>query len=58
MWSAVPGRTYHIQYKSDLTSPLWLDSGLGDIPAWNSEMNAMVPITGSQGFYRVYLMPE
>ena len=58
MWSAVPGRTYHIQYKSDLTSPLWLDSGLGDIQAWNSEMNAMVPITGSQGFYRVYLMPE
>jgi hypothetical protein len=57
-WSAVPGRTYHIQFKSDLSSPTWMDSGLGDIQAWNSEMNMMVPITGAQGFYRVYLTPE
>jgi hypothetical protein len=57
MWSAVPGRTYRIQSKSALNSP-WDDSGLGDIMAVDGEMNAMVPIMGTQGFYRVYLVPE
>ena len=45
VWSAVPGRTYHIQSKSTLSSP-WLDSGLSDIMVVDGEMNAMVPITG------------
>jgi hypothetical protein len=57
IWSAIPGRTYRIQSKSALNLP-WDDSGLGDIMAVDGEMNAMVPIMGTQGFYRVYLMPE
>jgi hypothetical protein len=57
-WSAVPGRIYNIQYKSDLSSPTWMDSGAGDILAWSSEMNFTLPVAGTQGFYRVYLVPQ
>ncbi len=57
-WSAVPGRIYNIQYASDLSSPAWMDSGMGDIPAWNSEMSVMLPVAGAHGFYRVYLVPQ
>jgi hypothetical protein len=58
IWSAVPGRTYRIQTKSDVTSLIWTDSGIGDILAVTSEMNALVPVMSTQGFYRVYLLPQ
>jgi hypothetical protein len=56
-WSAIPGRTYRIQGKTDLKMP-WGDSGLGDIMAVDGMMNAMVPMMGTQAFYRVYLLPQ
>jgi hypothetical protein len=57
-WSAVPGRTYHVQYRENLTTSGWMDTNLGDIMPPNAQGQAMLPVMGQQGFYRVYLLPQ
>jgi hypothetical protein len=57
-FSSVPGRTYNVQYKADVTSPSWSNSALGDIPADTAETTVVVPFTGAQSFYRVALLPD
>ncbi len=58
MFTGVTGRTYRILKARDMASPLWMDSGLGEFQAWDSELNVMLPITDSQAFYRIALMPQ
>jgi hypothetical protein len=58
-WSSVPGRTYRLQYRPDFEPrSSWSDSGMGDINAEGPDTSLTVPIMGTQGFYRVYLVPE
>ena len=57
-FSSTPERSYHVQYKTDLSASGWSDSALGDIVADTSETTVMVPLTGSQSFYRVALLPQ
>jgi hypothetical protein len=55
-WPAVPGRTYRLQSAADLSRPEWIN--WGDFPADTGEINALVPLGGNQGFYRVSLLPQ
>jgi hypothetical protein len=57
-FSSTPEHTYNVQYRTDLGVSGWSDSGLGDIFADTSETTVMVPLTGSQSFYRVALLPQ
>jgi len=54
-WTAVPGQTYRLQTKDDLTSSYWNDV-LPDILASDSKVTVTNDIAGSpQRFYRVML---
>jgi len=57
-FSSTPERAYNVQYKTDLKASVWSDSGLGDIFADTAETTVIVPLTGSQSFYRVALIPQ
>jgi hypothetical protein len=35
-----------------------MESGMGGIPAWTSEMSVSLPVAGAEGFYRAYLVPQ
>jgi len=56
-WSAVAGRTYQVQYNTDLTSTNW--TNLGDtITATNGTMSTSDALgSDQQRFYRVVLLP-
>ena len=56
-WSAVAGRVYQMQFKTDLTQGTWTDSG-STIHATNTTATASDAIgSDSQRFYRVVLLP-
>ncbi len=50
-WPSVPGKSYQVQYRTNLTDPAWLNFGPA-IVATNS-ISIAVPLTSSTGFYRV-----
>ena len=52
-WPAVPGKSYHVQFKNTLADPAWLDLG-GSISlvGTHAYLNDL-PAPGSQRFYRV-----
>jgi alpha-tubulin suppressor-like RCC1 family protein len=55
-WNALPGRTYQLQYKSDLLQTNW--SALGSpITAVGGAVSTSDAMTNSQRFYRVILLP-
>jgi Tol biopolymer transport system component len=51
-WQTAPSRTYGVQYKNNLTDPLWLDLG-ADISFLGNEGMATVPADQPSRFYRV-----
>jgi hypothetical protein len=55
-WTAIPGRTYRVQYKTDLNENNWSELGDNIIATGNtaSKTDAMV---GNIRFYRVELLP-
>jgi hypothetical protein len=55
-WSTRPTQVYQIQYTTNLTGSAWSNFG-GPIVATNSTTTASDPITNSQVFYRVVLLP-
>ena len=56
VWTAISGRNYEVQYKTDLSQPDWLH--LANVTATNSTATAPDTITNDQQrFYRVVLMP-
>jgi hypothetical protein len=57
-FSSAAGRSYRVQYKTDLTVSGWTDSALGDIYADSAETSASVPLNGAQSYYRVELLPQ
>ena len=51
-WQTAPARTYGVQFKNNLTDPLWQDSGLG-ISFLGNEGMVSVPASQPSRFYRV-----
>src|SRR6185312_15518473 len=50
-WPAVPGKSYQVQYKTDLSDASWQNYG-GAVVA-NPSVSITVPVTTPTGFYRV-----
>jgi hypothetical protein len=56
-WSAIPGRTYQLQYKADLSQSDWISLG-GTVTATQDHAGAADTIGPDQRrFYRVVLLP-
>ena len=55
-WSATLNQAYQIQSTTNLNQANWVSVG-GPITATNSTMNASLPATNSQQFYRLALLP-
>jgi hypothetical protein len=56
-WSAIPGRTYRVQYKPTLAAATWTDR-LPDITATVTTASTTDAISGApQRFYRILLLP-
>jgi hypothetical protein len=51
-WPAAPGRSYQIQYKTNLEDPVWL-AAPGNISVLGSQGYYLAPATQTSGFYRV-----
>ena len=57
-WSAIPGLTYRLQFKNDLSDPQWLDVA-GDVLATNTlavKLDAG-SLTNATRFYRIIALP-
>ena len=56
-WSALAGRSYQLQFTTNLAPPVWLNLG-GPLVATNTTLTATDSIsTNSQRFYRLMLLP-
>jgi hypothetical protein len=55
-WTAVPGRSYRVQYKPDLSAANWIDLP-GDILASGNTASKTDARTQANRFYRVALLP-
>lgn len=55
-WNAIPGTTYRLQYKSDLSVTNWTDLA-GDVTATSTTATKSDPATGTQRFYRLEVLP-
>jgi len=56
-WSALMGRAYQVQFKTDLTQTNWTNLG-SRVTATNITMTAFDPVgSDPQRFYRVQLLP-
>lgn len=58
-WAAAPGRTYRVQMKTDLRSPLWANLP-GDVVSGSSigAKSHSAPVASNPRFYRVQLVPQ
>ena len=57
VWTAVSGRKYQVQYKTNLTDQNWLDLG-GPITATNSRVTANDVVgPNAQRYYRIMMQP-
>jgi len=52
-FDCIAGHTYRVEFKSDLTAPLWLDVS-GPIRAEGSVTSWSGQLTSSGGFYRIW----
>lgn len=53
-WTSVPTRLYYLQKTSDLSTPVWTDSGLGLItPDGSSTLRSFTDTNAPRRFYRV-----
>ena len=55
-WSAIPGRTYRVQFKTDMASTNWSDIP-PDVTAVTNTASETDPLLTVQHFYRVILLP-
>lgn len=53
-WTAIPGQSYRVQFKTNLDDPAWIDL-FGSINATNSVISVTDPAIYSQRFYRLLL---
>ena len=51
-WPAAPGRVYRVQYKDNLTDPVWLEAG-GSVLVIGNQAQFTTSATQPQRFYRV-----
>ena len=57
-WTALPGRTYRVQYTPTLAAPLWTDLSPDVTAAGATASISDVPGTASQRYYRVLVLPQ
>ena len=50
-WPAVPGKTYQVQFKNDLSDPAWQNYGSPTVA--NPGVSITISVTNSTGYYRV-----
>ena len=56
-WSTIPGKSYRVQFKSDLSETEW-SNATGDIVATGTSMQQHIPIASSgQRYYRIMQLP-
>ncbi|MDB6032452.1 MAG: CotH protein [Verrucomicrobiales bacterium] len=56
VWPSLPGRTYRLFYKQDLSTQTWVQLQ-PDVSASGANATAQLPISGTtQGFYRIQLL--
>jgi hypothetical protein len=55
-WTAEPGRTYRVQFKTNLDASQWTDLP-GDVTASGTTASRTDAVVGAQRFYRVLLVP-
>ena len=55
-WQSVPGWNYRVQYKDELTAPMWSDVS-GDVNAAGISASKTTTITNSVRFFRVQWLP-
>ena len=55
-WSAIPGRTYQVQTKDDLSGSAWQPQP-PDVLATNTTAYFTEPLTNAQRLYRVTQLP-
>jgi uncharacterized delta-60 repeat protein len=55
-WTAISGRTYRVQFRTNFSSGDWMDL-LPDILASTNSVSMADPLTGTNRFYRVILLP-
>ncbi|MCX6895701.1 MAG: DUF11 domain-containing protein [Verrucomicrobia bacterium] len=55
-WTGLPGITYRIQYKTNLTQAAWLDF-TGDIVPGGAPFSTNLPVAGGQRYYRIMALP-
>lgn len=56
-WKAIPGKTYRLQYKNDLSDPAWMDVP-GDVTASNSlAFKNDSSASPARRFYRILVLP-
>jgi hypothetical protein len=55
-WNAIPGQIYQVQYKNNLLESDWFDFG-APITATNTSLILSDPLTNSERFYRVVILP-
>jgi hypothetical protein len=56
-WNAVAGQRYRVQYKSSLTAANWTDLAPNVTASGASVSVADAPRSGSQGYYRLLILP-
>ncbi len=56
VWEAIPGRSYRVQYRTDLAGTNWTDLP-GDVVANSSTAVKTDAVAARQRFYRVLLLP-
>ena len=56
-WNAVAGQRYRVQYKSSLTAANWTDLAPNVTASGASVSVADAPRSGSQGYYRILVLP-
>ena len=52
-WPAVPGKSYQIQYKTNLNDPVWLTAP-GNVSVTGSQGSYLAPAATPSSFYRVF----
>jgi hypothetical protein len=55
-WGAIPGEVYQVQYKSNFSQTAWQSLG-GTLSTAGGILSVADPMTNSQQFYRVLLLP-
>ena len=55
IWPAVPGKSYRVQYKNDLSDPVWLDAA-GNAAVTGNQASFTTPAVSAMSYFRIVLV--